>query len=61
MSTRGYPKGESHHRAKASNAIVEQARQLRDRNLSYLQIARILGYSKWTVRDWCDYRTRTRL
>jgi hypothetical protein len=41
------------------DARVEMARALRDGGLSFRRIGERLGVSQWTVRDWCEYRTRT--
>ncbi|MGH8443825.1 MAG: hypothetical protein ACREVL_01105 [Solimonas sp.] len=56
--------GASHPKAVHGADVVEQARQMRDRGRSYGQItARLVAngvnVSYWTVRDWCDYRTRS--
>lgn len=59
---RGYRVGESHHRAKLTDADIETILYLRDAGLSYRQIA-----DKWddgetispsTVRDVCSGRIR---
>jgi len=57
-SVRGGCAGGSHHRAVASDAAVESAREMRDRGRSYGQIAAKLGINKNTIRDWVTYRTR---
>jgi hypothetical protein len=54
----GHRLGESHHRAKHSDATVERARVLREAGCSLGTIARALDVSLWTVRDWVEYRTR---
>ena len=56
---KGYRCGECHQRARATDATVKRARELREqRGLSYARISRVLGYSKHSIRDWCEYRTR---
>ena len=48
-----------HHRAKEHHLTVAEARALRRlRGMSFRQIAAKLGVSMWTIRDWCEYRTR---
>jgi len=54
----GYRVGGSHPRAVAPDAVVEQARAMRDRGRSYGQIAAKLGINRYTVRDWVTCRTR---
>ena len=55
----GHRCGASHQRAKASNAVVRRARELRERKgMSYARIAAELGQTWGAVRDWCEYRTR---
>lgn len=58
---KGYQFGERHHRVKHSDAMVERARQMSDAGHSYKSVAQHLNVSPNTVRDWCSYRTRTRL
>jgi hypothetical protein len=55
--------GESHHRAKLSDADVEQISALREEGMSYGKIAakfddRPGGIAKSTVRDICTGRIR---
>lgn len=57
-SSQGYRVGDSHPRAVAPDAVVEQARQMRDGGSSYGQIAMKLKVNKNTVRDWVTHRTR---
>lgn len=51
--------GETHHRARHSDADVELCRQLHDAGMPALEISRKLEISRWTVIDWVNYRTRT--
>lgn len=58
--------GEGHHRAKLSDADVEQVLALREEGLGYTAIARKLdhvpgGVAKSTVRDICTGQTRAQL
>lgn len=58
----GYRVGESHHRAKLSDADIELILYLREQKISYSQIAAKfddgLVISKSTVRDVCSGRIR---
>ena len=48
-----------HHKAKISFTIVQEARHQRQRfGKPYSAIAQMFQVSKWTIRDWVDYRTR---
>jgi DNA-binding transcriptional regulator YiaG len=48
-----------HHKAKIPFSIVLAARHQRDHfGSSYSVIAAFYNVSMWTVRDWCEYRTR---
>jgi DNA-binding transcriptional regulator YiaG len=48
-----------HHKAKAPFKLVEEVRQLRKLNgWTFSKLAAIYNLSMWTVRDWCEYRTR---
>ena len=48
-----------HHKAKIPFTVVQAARHQRQRfGRPYSVIARMFGVSKWTIRDWVDYRTR---
>ena len=53
--------GQNHHRARFSDATVERARQMHDAGKGYGSIAKAMGISANTVRDWCAYRTRGRV
>lgn len=55
---RHYRSGAAHHRARYSNVLVEQARQLEDDGAPRPAIARRIGVPYHTLRDWLDYRTR---
>ena len=57
-NAKGYRIGEDHHRAKLTDAQVEEIRVLRDEGWSYGQISKRMSASYWTVRDIADYRTR---
>lgn len=50
--------GESHHRTHYSNALVNEARRLRDRGLSYRQIGDQLQVPWRTICDWVNFITR---
>ena len=62
VNAAGYRIGESHHRAKLTDADVDLILYLRDAGLSYAQIARKFDdgvtVSKSTVRDICLGRIR---
>ena len=48
-----------HHKAKIPFSIVQAARHQRQRfGRAYSVIAAFYDVSMWTVRDWCEYRTR---
>lgn len=54
--------GQTHHRAKYSDADVEEARTLRDDRpdlWSYTALGAYFGCPWETVRDWVVYATRT--
>lgn len=53
--------GRGYHRVRYSDDTVEQARQMHDEGIGMTTIGRRLGVSQYTVRDWIEYRTRTRL
>lgn len=55
---RGYRVGQSHHRSRYPDAVVNTARQLRDEGLSVRKVARALEVPASTVQDWLDYGTR---
>ena len=60
VDERGCRCGESHHRARLSDADVDLIRALREEyGLSLRAIALKFGCSKSTVRDIVDYRRRT--
>lgn len=62
VNAAGYRIGESHHRAKLSEADIETILYLRDEGLSYAAIAAKfddgITVSKSTVRDICQGRIR---
>ncbi len=48
-----------HHKATISFAIVKEVRQQRELfGRSYAVIGAFYDISPWTIRDWCEYRTR---
>jgi len=48
-----------HHKAKIPFCIVREARfQRQFFGRSYAQIGAFYDVSMWTVRDWCEYKTR---
>jgi hypothetical protein len=53
-----YPRGERHPRHKYPDALVEEARQLRERGWTARRIGEHLGVNFRTVKDWIQYRTR---
>jgi DNA-binding transcriptional regulator YiaG len=58
-NAQGYRIGETHHRARHSDATVERARKLREEDrLSYQAIGLLLGVPWRTVADWVNYRIR---
>lgn len=57
-NAKNYRLGETHHRARYDDATVESVRQMNDDGLGYKRIAKILGISSNTIRDWVYYRTR---
>ena len=54
----GHRVGESHPRAKASDAIVRSARKMHETGMGYINIRRAIGVNWRTVADWCRYDTR---
>ena len=55
----GYRIGESHPRgAKYSDAVVERARCLDDKDLTPGQISRLLNVPRSTVQYWVNYQSR---
>ena len=54
--------GESHHRARWSNRVVERARLLRDRGYGAREISRLLSMEMQpapttdVIRDWIEYK-----
>lgn len=62
VNSAGYRVGESHHRAKLTDADIETILYLREAGLSYRAIAAKfdagLTISKSTVRDVCNGRIR---
>jgi len=62
VNAKGYRVGESHHRAKLSDADIDLILYLREAGLSFSEIAGKFDdgvtVSKSTVRDVCSARTR---
>lgn len=59
VSEDGIPLGEHHHRARYSDAFVEQVRQDHERGgLGYRRLARKYGVSVGVVKAWCRYLRR---
>lgn len=55
----GHRCGQSHHRAKLSDAEVKSIRDARSSlGLSYAELGKLFGAPLWTIRDICTYRTR---
>lgn len=55
----GHRVGQSHHRAKLTDAQVREMRELRERHgWKYAALALKFGCGESTVRDICTYRTR---
>jgi hypothetical protein len=57
-NARGYRLGAGHHRAKYPDAVVSQARTLREQGKTYTLIAAALGAPWRTVADWVNFATR---
>lgn len=53
--------GQSHHRARYPNEMVEAARDLHDLGMRPVDIARHLRVPIDTLNDWIYYRTRKRV
>ena len=48
-----------HYKATIPFAIVQEVRQQRQRfGRPYAVIGAFYDISPWTIRDWCEYRTR---
>jgi len=48
-----------HHKAKISFSIVQECRHQRERfGKPYAVLAAFYDLSMWTIRDWCEYKTR---
>lgn len=58
MHSKGAPYGIRHGKATATFEEVEKARTLHESGWRAKQIARTLGRSIDTVKDWIYYRTR---
>ena len=50
--------GANHFRAKHSDDVVRQAREMREQGKTYTEIARHCNANWRTVADWCNYATR---
>lgn len=53
--------GQDHHRARFTDHEVELMRQMRDSNMSFYRIARIMECGESTVRDICNHRRRAQV
>lgn len=59
LNANHYRVGETHHRAKLTDAQVDEMRDLHeDDGVGYRTLAKRFNVSKSTVRDICNYRTR---
>lgn len=54
----GHRIGEGHHRAVHPDSLVMAARSMRQRGLTYGQIALKLNINYWTIVSWCRRLTR---
>lgn len=54
----GHRIGETHPRARYSDATVREARRLRSQGMTYGQISQRLGVGVTTLEWWCNYKTR---
>lgn len=58
----GHRIGECHHRARYSDTLVEELRQLHERQgLGYRRLARRYGISRSTVMKWLSLERRNHL
>lgn len=56
---RGMRIGETHHRAKYPDALVDKVRDMHEeQGMGYGAIAQALNLSKSIVREWCRYSKR---
>lgn len=56
---RGLRVGETHPKAKHSDAVVDRVRDMREHEgMKYMDIAKAMGLPKSVVADWCQYLTR---
>jgi DNA invertase Pin-like site-specific DNA recombinase len=59
LNERRYRIGESHHRAKLTDAQVDEMRELHEEHsVGYRTLAKRFNVSKRTVRDIVQYKTR---
>lgn len=58
VSDMGHPVGEDHHRARLTNAEVDQMRDMRDAGMMYKDIARHFGVPITTVASICLWQRR---
>lgn len=54
----GPPAGIDHGRATVSFAEIERVRDMNDAGMGYKAIAKATGYSRHTIADWCQFKTR---
>lgn len=54
----GYRIGESHHRSRVSDVVVEEVRGLHEAGVTYGELARACGVATSTVAKWCQFQRR---
>ncbi len=55
-----YPRGEGHHKVNVPDSDVELVRELHEQHgIGYGELAKKFEVGKWTIRNWCTYRSRT--
>lgn len=58
VNDRGLRVGQSHHRAKYSDRVIEHVRRLRDQGMTYPEIAEKMDMPYWTVSRICRHERR---
>ena len=59
LNEHGLPVGETHHRARVPDLVVNRIRELHEEeNLGYRRIAKLVGLSRSFVRKICLYQRR---
>lgn len=58
VNDKGYRVGEDHHRAKLTNAQVDEIHELREQGLTYGQINKKTGIPKSTIASILQYNRR---